>query len=97
MANQQQDKQQAGREQQERQERDNSVGKYVLHNLGQPGDLQRLQVRHLWADHYRVNVFVGVDPVSVKVAHSYFLVVDSEGNILGSTPKITRHYEPVEA
>jgi hypothetical protein len=49
----------------------------------------------LWEDHYRVNVFVGVDAASAKVANSYFLVADIDGNILTSTPKITRQYEPV--
>ena len=43
-----------------------------------------------------LNVFVGVDAVSAKVAHSYFLVADGDGNFLGSTPKITKQYgEPV--
>jgi hypothetical protein len=37
-----------------------------------------------------VNILVGLDAASVKVAHSYFLVADSDGNILASTPKITR-------
>jgi hypothetical protein len=27
-----------------------------------------------------------------KVAHSYFLVADSDGNIVASTPKITKQY-----
>jgi len=33
-----------------------------------------------------------LDAASVRVAHSYFLVADSNGNIVTSTPKITRHY-----
>ena len=64
----------------------------VLHALGQPGHLYRVQVRPLWLDHYRVNVLVGLDIISAKIAHSYFLVADSNGKILGSTPKITRQY-----
>jgi hypothetical protein len=51
-----------------------------------------VQVRSLWGDHYRVNVFVGPDPAMAKVAHSYFLVADGDGNILASTPTITRQY-----
>lgn len=68
------------------------IGKHVIHALGQPGDLHRVQVRQLWEDHYRVNVLVGGDPASAKVAHSYFLVADSEGNVIASTPTITRQY-----
>ena len=68
------------------------VGTNVMHTLGQPGNLQRVQVRQLWEDHYRVNILVGADAASVTVAHSYFLVIDSKGGILDSTPKITKKY-----
>jgi hypothetical protein len=80
-------------EQQRRQQRKVVIGQHVMHTLGQPGDLRAVQVRNLWDDHYRVNVFVGLDAASAKVAHSYFLVADSDGNILASTPNITRQYE----
>jgi hypothetical protein len=61
-------------------------------SLGAPGDLLTVQVRPLWANHYRVNVFVGVDVVTAKVAHSYFLTADANGNITESTPKINKQY-----
>jgi hypothetical protein len=64
----------------------------VLHTLGQPGDLHLVQVRHLWEAHFRVNILVGLDVASARVAHSYFLEADLEGNIRESMPKITRHY-----
>jgi hypothetical protein len=69
-----------------------AIGKQVTHALGQPNDLQQVQVRLLWGDRYRVNVLVGGDAVSARVAHSYFLVADGNGNILASTPQITRRY-----
>jgi hypothetical protein len=69
------------------------IGNRVLDTLGQPGDLHKVQVRQLWDDHhYRVNVLVGADAASIKVAHSYFLVIDGNGAILASTPEITRKY-----
>jgi hypothetical protein len=68
------------------------MGEQVMRALGQPGSLYQVQVRPLWEDHYRVNVFVGVDAASAKVAHSYFLVADSDGKIVASTPKITKTY-----
>ena len=71
---------------------DTLIGENVMHTLGHPGDLQRLQVKRLWDLHYRVNVFVGPDVTSIKVAHSYFLVADSKGNIITSTPTITKTY-----
>ena len=60
-------------------------------DLGRPADLHRVQVRLLWGDHYRVNVFVG-DAASCKVAHSFFLKADGNGKILASTPTIARAY-----
>jgi len=66
-----------------------------MSTLGKPGDLHAVQVRWLWEDHYRVNVFVGPDAASAKVANSYFLVVDDGGNIIASTPTIRRQYPSV--
>lgn len=68
------------------------IGERVIYALGAAANLHRVQVRHLWSDHYRVNVYLGVDATSAKVAHSYFLDVDSDGNIHASTPKITKRY-----
>jgi hypothetical protein len=93
MATKQQDKekQPTDREKHERQ-LNALLGKHVINALGQPGNLFSLQVRELWKDHYRVNVMVGVDAGSVKVAHSFFLVADDDGNVIASTPLITKHY-----
>ena len=73
-----------------------AVGKRVMDTLGQPGNLHKVQVRWLWEDHYRLNVFVGPDAASAKVANSYFLVTDDEGNIIASTPTIRREYPGLE-
>ena len=72
MAMQHQEKQDRDQEKQERQQRNALIGKNVLHALGQPADLLKVQVRPLWENHYRVNVLVGVDAASTKVAHSTF-------------------------
>jgi len=77
---------------QKRQELNALIGKHVLLTVGQPPELFRVQVRRLWDDHYRVNLFVGPDATAVRVAHSYFLVADSEGNILNTTPRLAKHY-----
>lgn len=68
------------------------IGHHVIQTLGQAGDLHKLQVHHLWNHCYRVNILVGKDPLLARIAHSYFLEVDGDGNILASTPRITRHY-----
>jgi hypothetical protein len=88
------DKQSKDQEKQGRAERKALIAKQVLFSLGRPQHLHRVQVRSLWEDHYRVNVLVGGDAASAKIGHSYFLVADGDGNILASTPKIEKHYEP---
>jgi hypothetical protein len=92
MPTRQEDTHHAAQNREERQQLRAVIGKQVLDALGQPGDLLGTQVRSLWQDHYRVNVFVGGDAASAKIAHSYFLVVNSDGTIIASTPKITRQY-----
>lgn len=82
----------ADREKQDRRQLIAAIGKHVTHALGQPNDLHEVQVRRLWEDRYRVNVLVGGDAASVRVAHSFFLVTDGAGNILASTPQITKRY-----
>jgi hypothetical protein len=47
------------------------IGDQVIHTLGKPGELLRVQVRRLWENYYRVNVVVGPDAPSVKVANSF--------------------------
>jgi hypothetical protein len=79
-------------EKQARQQRKAAIAKHVLHALGEPQDLHRVQVRYVWEEHYRVNVLIGVDAACVKVGHSFFLVADRDGNILASTPEIAKHY-----
>ena len=68
------------------------VGDNVLSALGRPAGLHRVQVRRVWRDNYRVNVFVGPDAASFKVAHSYFLRADGNGKILACCPPLTREH-----
>ena len=92
MAEAQQEKKAANIEKQVHRQLEAAISNQVLLGLGQPGCLHRVQVHSLWKDHYRVNVFVGVDAATTKVAHSYFLVTDGTGNILASSPKIISQY-----
>jgi hypothetical protein len=64
------------------------IGERVIKALGHSDHFRTVQVRSLWGQHYRVNVFIGADAASAKIAHSYFVEVDLEGNIIESTPKI---------
>jgi hypothetical protein len=64
----------------------------VLSALGKPAGNHRLQVRRIWGDNYRVNVFVGADVASFTIAHSYFLLADKDGKILTCSPPIARTY-----
>ena len=62
----------------------------LLQALGRPTTLYRVEVRHLWDNHYRANVFLGADAASTRVAHSFFVVADEDGNIVASTPDLTK-------
>jgi len=68
------------------------IGEQVIHTLGKPASLYKVQVRQLWEGRYRVNVLVGEDAASAKIAGSYFLEVDSGGNIVESRPTIRKKY-----
>jgi hypothetical protein len=92
MTAEQQEKRRAAQEVPAYERQNAAIGGHVMRALGQPGALHGVQVRQLWEGHYRVNVLVGADASSVRVAHSYFLVTDGDGNVLVSTPSITRQY-----
>jgi len=68
------------------------IGASVMIALGHPEDFFRVLVVRLWENHYRVNIQTGVDPVSLRVAHSFFLTTDENGKIVASNPAITRQY-----
>ena len=68
------------------------IAEQVIHILGEPGDLLQMQVRPLWEHSYRVNILIGANAACAKVANSYFVKTDSDGNILESTPKLTSQY-----
>jgi hypothetical protein len=59
------------------------VAEQVLHAL-------EVQVRPLWNEHYRVNVLVGANAACARIAHSYFVVADSDGKVLRMTPAVNR-------
>lgn len=79
-------------EQSKHETRNGRIGAQVIHILGKPDTLHDLQVLPLWEDHYRVNVFIGADAASAKIANSYFVKVDSDGDIVRSSPTITKQY-----
>ena len=71
---------------------DQAVLRDILAALGRPPDLFRATVRPLWKNHYRVNLFLGGDITSAWIAHSFFVEAGASGEILSTTPRITRHY-----
>jgi len=70
----------------------NFIRKQVVGSLGTPDDLLSVQVRPVGSERYRVNVVVGKDVSSPRIANSFFLTADAEGNILTSSPKIVMLY-----
>jgi len=74
-----------------RQQLTSLIAKQVIDGLGQPKDLLTVQVRALWAAHYRVNVLVSSEN-TIRFAHSYFVSTDPKGTITASSPAITKEY-----
>jgi len=68
------------------------IKKQVVRSLGTPGDLLSVQVRPVGSEHYRVNIVVGKNVSSTRIPNSFFLTADTEGNILTSSPEITKMY-----
>ncbi len=64
----------------------------LIASLGQPPELYRVTVSPLWLNYYRVNVLVGSDPTTVRIAHSYFVEAREDGRILTISPPIVRLY-----
>jgi hypothetical protein len=85
-------KQQAGAAERTPEQQSGIIVRQLVQALGRPAALHRVEVRHLWEKHYRVNVFVGADAASTRIVHSFFLSTDENGNIIASAPAITRKY-----
>ena len=68
------------------------ISRNVMAALGRPGDLFRVTVRQVTGDNYRVNVITGTDASSTRIAHSFYVTADKEGNVTGSIPTIVKHY-----
>jgi hypothetical protein len=92
MTTKQEQSQQDERASQERRSLEAVIRDNVIYDLGRPTGLYQVQVRPLWDNNYRVNVFVGVDAASARVADSFFLAADGNGKVLTSTPTIVRRY-----
>jgi len=92
MSTKQEDQRRAEHEARESRSLEAVVGKNVMHDLGWPAGLHHVQSRRVWADYYRVNVFVGEGAASAKVAHSFFVAADADGKVIESSPAITRRY-----
>jgi hypothetical protein len=65
----------------------------VLDALGGKNCLGRVEVRALWSDYYRVNIFMGDSPGSITIASSFFIEADENGNIVQSQPPLKRREE----
>ena len=64
----------------------------VVRSLGTPDDMLKVLVHPVGQDSFRVNVVVGKSVSSARIADSFFLTADSDGNILTSSPEIARLY-----
>ena len=70
----------------------------VLKKLGKPTNLFKIDANHLWANKWRVNVWIkgvgtgeGVVP-SFEIADSFFVEVSKDNNRMTSSPRIVKKY-----
>lgn len=68
------------------------IAEGVLGRLGEPAGLHRVMVKPVYADKYRVNVYVRADATSYRVAHSYLVAAGPDGLLTASSPPISRMY-----
>jgi len=64
----------------------------VVRLLGTPEDMLKVLVHPVGQDSFRVNVVVGKSASTARIADSFFLTADADGNILTSSPRIVRLY-----
>lgn len=69
-----------------------AICRNVMAALGRPGDFLRITVRQVTSAGHRVNVVTGADASAARIAHSFFVTADPDGNLTGSTPEIVRRY-----
>jgi len=69
-----------------------AIKEQIIAALGKPADLLKVVARPLWERCYRVNVFVGENAATAKIANSYFVKVDNDDRLIKSIPKITKQY-----
>jgi hypothetical protein len=64
----------------------------IMASLGRPSDFLRITARQITGNGYRVNVVTGADAASARIAHSFFITADADGNVTTSAPAILKHY-----
>lgn len=70
------------------------IGPWVLDRLGTPTSLCRVDTKHLWGQHYRVNVVCwaeGDRPIrTLSITDSFHVIATDDGYV--SRPEIDRKY-----
>ncbi len=69
-----------------------AICRNVMAALGRPEDFLRVTVRQVTSAGHRVNVYAGADVTSARIAHSFFVTADGEGNLTDSSPVIVKQY-----
>lgn len=85
-----QNKQQAEPAKRTHEQRNGVIIGQLMQALGRLAAPSRVEVRHLWDNHYRANVFVGTTIASTRITQSFFLTADEDGHIVASTPDLTK-------
>lgn len=70
----------------------NAICLNIMAALGRPSDFLRITARQITGKGYRVNVVTGCDAASARIAHSFFITADANGNVTSSDPVILKQY-----
>ena len=70
----------------------NAICLNIMATLGRPNNFLRITARQITGSGYRVNVVTGIDAASARIAHSFFITADANGNVTNSDPAILKHY-----
>jgi len=69
-----------------------AIAQSVMDTLGKPIDFLKATVRPVTGDNFRVNVVIGPNAGSARIAESFFVTADADGKVTNSIPAIQKCY-----
>jgi hypothetical protein len=76
-------------------DKNSNLNSQILGKLGVPNNLHKIDCKNVGEFNFRANVYCDIGEIytSLRIIHSFFITVDSNGLITKSNPSIERVYE----